>query len=65
MVRVNLKLILQEKGITQKELCQMIHARPSTICDLCNNNAESIKFRLLEDICEALECEITDVLKIV
>ncbi len=65
MVRVNLKPILQEKGITQKELCQIIHARPSTVCDLCNNNAESIKLRLLEDICKALDCKITDILKMV
>ena len=65
MVRVNLKPVLQEKGITQKELCQMIHARPSTVCDLCNNNAESIKLRLLEDICKALDCNLTDIFEIV
>lgn len=65
MVKVNLKPVLQEKGITQKELCQIIHARPSTICDLCNNNAEGIRFKLLEDICDALDCKLTDILKIV
>ena len=30
MVKVYLKSVLKEKGITQKELCKMIHARPST-----------------------------------
>ena len=65
MVKVYLKSILNEKGITQKELCKMIHARPSTICDLCNNNAESVKLQLLDDICRALGCNLTDILDIV
>lgn len=42
----------------------MINARPSTICDWCNNNIESVKLNLLEDICKALDCEISDVLAI-
>lgn len=36
-----------------------------TICDLCNNNAESVKLSLLDDICKALDCKITDIFTIV
>ena len=48
MIKCCLKSVLKEHNISQKELCQMINARPSTMCDLCNNNSDSIKFSLLE-----------------
>ncbi len=63
MINCRLKTILKERNLTQKELCTMINARPSTICDWCNNNnVESIKIKLLEDICAALDCKISDIL---
>ena len=62
MIKCHLKAILREHNISQKELCGMIKARPSTICDLCNNNADSIKFSLLEKICAALDCDISDII---
>lgn len=64
MINCRLKDILKERNLTQKELCAMINARPSTICDLCNNNADYIKLPLLYDICTALNCEISDILNI-
>lgn len=62
MIKCCLKSVLRERNLSQKELCQMINARPSTVCDLCNNNAEGIKFSLLERICTALDCDITDII---
>ena len=61
MIKCRLKELIRERGLSQKELCSMIKARPSTICDLCNNNSESVKLSLLENICKALECEISDI----
>lgn len=61
MINCRLKTILKERNLTQKELCTMINARPSTICDWCNNNVESIKLKLLEDICHTLGCKISDI----
>ncbi len=60
MIKCHLKTILKEHNLSQKEICELINARPSTVCNLCNNNAENVKLRLLEDICTALECEIAD-----
>lgn len=65
MIKCNLKTILKERNLKQNELCVLINARPSTICDLCNNNAENVKLKLLEDICKALGCNISDILSIV
>ena len=64
MIKCRLKSLLKDRDISQKELCHMINARPSTICDLCNNNADSIKFSLLERICTALDCNITDIISL-
>lgn len=60
-----LKAILKERDMSQKELCEMIQARPSTICALCNDTAKMVKLQLIEDICKALDCEITDIFKMV
>ena len=65
MIKCHLKAILKEHNLSQKELCELIKAGPSTICDWCNNNVESIKLKLPEDICAALGCEISDILTIV
>ena len=65
MIKCHLKAVLKEHNLSQKELCELIKARPSTICDWCNNNVESIKLKLLEDICTALGCKISDILTIV
>lgn len=61
MIKCHLKTILKERNLTQKELCSLINARPSTICDLCNDNTDYIKLSLLHDICTALDCEISDI----
>ena len=53
------------KDVLDNELCVLINARPSTICDLCNNNAENVKLKLLEAICITLGCNISDILSIV
>ena len=65
MIKCHLKTILKDRNLSQKELCSLINARPSTVCDWCNNNVESVKLKLLEDICTALCCEISDILTII
>lgn len=65
MIKCQLKAILIEHNLTQKELCHLIKARPSTICDLCNDNAEGIKFQLIEKICNFLNCNFSDIFKII
>lgn len=64
MLIICLKSLLEQRSMTQKELCLMIHARPSTISALCNNHAVTIKLQLLHDICKALGCELSDIIKI-
>lgn len=65
MLRILLKQLLRERGITQTELAEHTKIRPSTICDLCNNNAERVKLEHLERICRVLDCDIPDVIVMV
>ena len=64
MVKLNLHRILQERGISQAELSRMTGIRPSTVCDLCNNNADFIKVENLDKICSVLKCDVSDIQKI-
>lgn len=65
MIKCHLKAILKEHNLSQKELCRLINARPSTICDWCNNNIENVKLSILENICRVLNCKISDIFYIV
>lgn len=60
MVKTRLAEILKEKNITQKELSIKADARPSTISSLCNNTAKTISFTLIDNICTALGCKVSD-----
>lgn len=35
----------------------------STLSRICNNKTTSIEFSVLDKICEALDCEISDILE--
>lgn len=65
MIKLNLHRILQERGISQAELSRMTGIRPSTICDLCNNNADFLKVENLDKICSVLKCDVSDIVKFV
>ena len=65
MVKLNLHRILQERGISQAELSRMTGIRPSTVCDLCNNNADFLKIENLDKICSVLKCDVSDIVKFV
>ena len=65
MIKLNLHRILQERGISQAELSRMTGIRPSTVCDLCNNNADFLKVENLDKICSVLKCDVSDIVKFI
>lgn len=65
MIKLSLHRILQERGISQAELSRMTGIRPSTVCDLCNNNADFLKVENLDKICSVLKCDVSDIVKFV
>ena len=64
MVIINLKHLLQQRGMTQAELARLTGVRPSTICDMCNGLSQFVKLEHIEKICKALQCDLPDIIKL-
>ena len=62
MVRILLSRKLGELRWTQADLARATGIRPSTINDLYHDLADRINLDHLDLICEALGCEITDLI---
>lgn len=63
MIHIKLSRILGEKRITQAELSRMTGIRPATINELYHELAERVNLEHLDLICEALDCDLTDLLE--
>lgn len=62
MIRILLSTRLGERRWTQAKLARMTGIRPSTINDLYNEMAERVSLEHLDLICEALDCELSDLI---
>lgn len=63
MIKVHLSRLLGEKRWSQAHLSRVTGIRPSTINDIFNEFAERISLDHLDRICEALDCDISDILE--
>lgn len=63
MIKIHLSRLLGEKRLTQADLARKTGIRPSTICDYYHEIAERINLDHLDLICEALDCDISDILE--
>lgn len=62
MIRILLSTRLGELRWTQADLARKTGIRPSTINDLYHDLAERVNLEHLDLICEALDCDISDIL---
>lgn len=62
MIKIVLSRKLGELRRNQADLARATGIRPTTISDLYNEFAERISFEHLDLICEALDCDITDII---
>jgi putative transcriptional regulator len=63
MIRINLSAILGKKRMSQAELSQATGIRPNTINDIYHELAISVKLEHLDLICEALDCELSELIE--
>lgn len=61
-IRIRLKEILQEKGLSQRKLSLMTNMRPATISHLCSDNVDRVYIRTLEQLCEALDVPLYELM---
>ena len=62
MIRILLSTRLGERRWTQADLARKTGIRPSTINDLYHELCERVNLEHLDLICEALECELPDLI---
>ena len=62
MVKIILSAKLGELSLTQADLSRATGIRPSTINDLYHDIAKRVNLEHLDLICEALDCDISDII---
>ena len=64
-IKVNLDRLLQDRGVTIRELSDAIGITPANLSVLKNNHARAIRFSTLESICRYLGCQPGELLNMV
>ena len=64
-IKVHLDKVLEEKGMTSKELAEMIGITQANLSILKTGKAKGIRFATLMAICEILDCQPADILEYV
>ncbi len=62
MIRVLLSARLGEKRLTQADLARMTGIRSATINELYHEIADRVSLEHLDLICEALDCDLSDLI---
>ncbi|NKI23570.1 helix-turn-helix transcriptional regulator [Paenibacillus dendritiformis] len=63
-IRVKLRQLLEQKGISQRELARLTGLRASTINHLCSDNVDRVYLETLELVCKTLNVPINDLIEI-
>lgn len=62
MIRILLSTRLGELRWTQADLARKTGIRPNTISDLYHEMTDRVSLEQLDKICEALNCDLTDLI---
>ncbi|MFB0842918.1 helix-turn-helix domain-containing protein [Paenibacillus oleatilyticus] len=57
-IHIRLREILAERGISQRQFALSMNMRIATINHLCSNSVDRVYIRTLEQICEALDITV-------
>ena len=59
---VDLDVMMVKRKISAGELAKKIGITPANLSILKNNKAKAVRFSTLEALCQALECQVGDIL---
>lgn len=62
---INLDKLLQERGMTGKELSEIVGITEANLSIFRSGKARAVRFTTLEAICEALDCQPGDILEFI
>ena len=63
MIKITLSRKLGELRVTQSKLAAVTGVRSNTINDLYHNVAERVTLEHLDKICEALDCDLSEIVE--
>lgn len=67
MIKLNVDEILKQKGLTRYKLFNALNTIPpisyTNFNNLLSNKIQSIKYEMIEKLCNILECEPNDLFK--
>jgi len=64
-ILIKLDIILQEKGMTGKELAEIVGITEANLSIFRSGKARAVRFTTLEAICKALDCQPGDIIEYV
>ena len=64
-IKVHLDKVLEERGMTSRELAEMIGITQANLSILKTGKAKGLRFSTLMAICETLDCQPADLLEYV
>ncbi|NEW04684.1 helix-turn-helix transcriptional regulator [Paenibacillus sp. SYP-B3998] len=59
-IKIRLREILAEREISQRQFALSMNMRIATVNHLCSENVDRVYLRTLEQICDALEIDISE-----
>lgn len=62
MIKVNLGVVMEKRGISSKELAKEIGITPANLSILKTGKAKGIRFATLNKLCQILHCQPGDIL---
>ena len=62
MMKIHLRELLDKQNKSIYWLHNQTGIASSTLSRICNNKTASIEFNVLDKICDALNCEVSDIL---
>ena len=65
MIKFKVKVMLAQRGMTQKELAERTGIRPPTISAICVGSVKHLPVEALDKICEVLDCQPADLMEFV
>lgn len=65
MIVINLDVMMAKRKMSLNELSEKVGITLANLSILKNNKAKAIRFSTLEAICEALDCNVEDIIQYV
>lgn len=61
---INLEALLAEKGVSKTQLCYQCRLQRTQLNNYCKNKVVRVDLHTIAKICDCLECEVDDILKL-